>query len=202
MMPDNRLSSFYIRNAFIGARNIPIESTRIDYEHGGVAIGDTSKGSAYQVWKCEVLERKERIGTEIVTIEEVWLSAEEVEPFVILEGKGITEVSIAFDQNNQFNLAYVQDQVAYFKWFDTLIMAHTTTNLGIFVKTPRITKDDKRDSQAGTSDVILAYIRNRYLRIRMQRDRYQIEYTLQYTKFKLAKIGMAKNYRLQFMLTQ
>lgn len=202
MLPENRISSFYIGSDFERARNIPTESPLIDFEHGGIAIGDSSMGSRYQVWKCEVLERKQIIGLEVVTIAEVWLSAENVEPFIIMDGTGITEVSITFDQNMQYSLAYVKDKIAYFKWYDTAIMNHTITELGILVKTPRITLDDKRATQTGTSDIILAYIHNRYLKYRLQRDRYQVEYTLAYTKYKLAKIGMAKNHRLQFMLTQ
>jgi hypothetical protein len=202
MLPDNRISSFYIDSDFVGPRGIPTESPLIDFEYGGIAIGDSSQGSKYQEWKCEVIERKQLVDTEGVKITEVWLSAENTAPFVIMEGNGITEVSITFDQNNQFYLAYVKDNIAYFKWFDTEIMTHSTMELGITVKNPRITKDDKRDTQSGTSDVILAYVRNRYLRMRMQRDRFGIEYTLHYTKYKLVKVGMAKNWRLQFMLSQ
>ena len=62
--------------------------------------------------------------------------------------------------------------------------------------------DDKRQSATaqGNNDIILAYVRAGKLYYRQQRDRYEVEYLLaeEIPAKVLTRIGMSKNYRLQF----
>ena len=189
MLPGGTLSSYTFQGVFTGGRNIQTSGPHIDFENGGIALNDNSAGRDYQVWRAEVIEDK------------VWLQAANGEPILILEGEGITEISFTFDQNMRLALAYVQDKIAYFRWYDTSIGMEVTTVLGDRILTPRVCMDDKRLTQTAVSDIILAYVRNRSLRYKLQRDRYEIEYTLIGTKKRLIKIGMTKGLRVQFLMT-
>ncbi|MCO1337134.1 hypothetical protein MO867_22680, partial [Microbulbifer sp. OS29] len=98
-------------------------------------------------------------------------------------------------------IAYVEAGTAKLYWYDSSAGAQTTSTWPGII-TPRLTLDDKRSTQTSASDVIFAYLNNGHLYYRQQRDRYEIEYRLQENVNSpgLIKIGMNRQFRLQFLL--
>jgi len=189
MIPGNSLSIVPTPSTFSGARGLPVTKT-VDYEDGGVAIQDPTQGLLVKRWRARL------VGPDVI------VDAADVEPFVLITGAGITEISLTFDQNMRPALAFVQDGVAKLRWFDSVPGEVVTTSYA-GIRTPRITLDDKRYTQTGSSDVILAYIRvsDGALCFRMQRERFETERVLDAGPHKgLIKIGFSRQLQLQFML--
>ena len=187
MMPDNVLSTDPVNAAFSGARALPVTRT-VDYEDGGLAIQDPSRGSQYQRWRGRL------IGNDIL------LDAPEVEPFAVYSGAGITEISFTFDQNMRPAIAFVQAGVAKLWWFDSVAAAQVITEYPGAI-TPRVILDDKRFTQTSNSDVVLGYVRDGALYYRQQRDRFTIERLLDAgPHVGLVKIGFNVQLRLQYLM--
>lgn len=193
MMPDGVLSTIPRPSRFVGARSLGVTKT-IDYEDGGIAIRDPSRGLNYQRWRARLFNAGDADSY-------VVLDAREVPETVVLEVPHIEEFSFTFDQNMQPTIAYVVAGNAYFRWYDTTISEFTTADLGA-AKTPRVLYDDKRlvGSQGyQVSDVLLGYVRDNNLYMRVQRDRYEVEYLLASNVNPLIKIGFTRGLRVQFM---
>lgn len=193
-LPNNVLSTSAVPRNFFGSRALPISGI-VDYEDGGIAIQDASKGLLYQRWRALLLNPGEDDSY-------VQLDATEVEPFTLVELPGLTEISIAFDQLMRPTLAYVQAGSAYLRWYDTLASAYVTDLIGSDIVTPRVTMDDKRFVATNgyqLNDVILGYVRAGNLYYRQQRDRFTIERLLAEDVNPLIKIGFNRGLRLQFM---
>lgn len=189
MMPGDALSSAPVPAQFVGGRRLYVRHDS-DYETGGVALNDPSRGLNYQEWHA------------YINGDDVMLEAEHVAPVVLYSAPGIAEISIAFDQNMRPALAFVQDGIAYLRWYDTQLGAQVVTAFP-GAENPRITMDDKRATQSLSNDIILAYLKAGVLCTRKQRDRYSIEYThTSGLDHALIKIGMNSAGRLQFMLQE
>jgi hypothetical protein len=194
MMPGDVLSSSPVVSTFIGSRALPI-SKLVDYEDGGIAIQDPSKGLLYQRWTALLFRPGEPDSY-------VTLSARDVPEFVLLELPGLTEISISFDQNMRPCLAYIQDGVSKLYWFDSSAGMMVVTEIGAGIVTPRVTMDDKRyvgSDGYRLNDIILAYVRAGTLYFRKQRERFTIERPLKSGVNPLIKIGFTRGLRLQFM---
>ena len=194
MIPEDVLSTEVIKRNFFGARGLPI-SKIIDYEDGGIALNDASRGLLYQRWRARLLNP----GT---TDSHVILDAASVAPTVILELPNITEISISFDQLMRPAIAFVRSDVAYLQWYDSVPGEYVIDEIGYGIITPRVTMDDKRfiATQANqVNDIILAYVRSGNLYYRQQRDRFTIERLLKTGVNPLIKIGLNRGLRLQFM---
>lgn len=188
MLPLNQLSTVLV----IGGYLDPDDNTTtdlVDYELGGIEIQDPSQGLRVKTWVV------------YIDGQDVKITAEDRQPTVQFTRTGVlTEVSLAFDQNMRPTIAFVEDDVATLYWYDTVAQAAVfSTFTG--ASTPRVCLDDKRESQLGTSDILLAYIKTNNLYFRAQRDRFTVEYLL-YTEInaKLVKLGMTDKNRVQFML--
>lgn len=190
MMPGNSLSSRAVSSRFAGARALSITKL-LDYEDGGIAIQDPSKGLLYQRWRTRLI------------LDKVWVDAPNTEEFVMFEAPGLTEISLTFDQNMRPALAYVQDGVAKIWWYDSGASAMVITVVGAQATTPRITLDDKRVIATGSNqsnDIILAYVRDGQLCVRQQRERFLVERVLASgITTGLIKVGLNRQLRLQFM---
>lgn len=189
MLPDDQqLSSQRLPAPFRTRRR---ESLLEDYEMGGVGISDTTKGNLYQEWQVSL------------SGDDVQLFAPNTAPFTVFSRPGISQLALAFDQNMNPFVAFVQNGDAWFWWFDTIAQAQVFTQMDSDVVTPRCTLDDKRKSQSGNSDIILAYVRGTGLYYRLQRDRYQTEYLLDANAGPaLHDVQMASNFRLQFVMAR
>lgn len=188
MLPDNMLSSQTVRGNITGARALAVTPI-VDYEDGGVALNDSTRGNQYQIWQALLIKDR------------VLVSAPNTPEFVMYEGQGLTEISLTFDQNMRPVLAFVQNGVARYRWYDPTVGAQIVTDLPAGSITPKVILDDKRQTQTSNCDVILAYVRGGGLYYRQQRDRYQIERLLtDGVTTSLLRIGFSDQLRLQFMM--
>nr|PZN74572.1 MAG: hypothetical protein DIU57_19165 [Pseudomonadota bacterium] len=129
------------------------------------------------------------------------LSAPTYPPQAVYTGDDITEVSLAFDQNMNVCVAFVEAGMAKLLWYDTTVNQLVVTELGEGVTHPRVALDDTREFNRANSDIILAYIKEGALYYRQQRDRYQIERLLSPGPWiALKRIGMGSGYRFQFQV--
>jgi len=192
-LPENKLSTSPVYSAFLGAAALPTSKTT-SYTDGGIGLADTSEGLTYQVWKGEIVPNN---GT---GLDDIWISADNLAPYIDHSAAGISELSIAFNQNMVLHYAYVENGEAKLHWYDSTLPGMVTTSFGT-VTTPRLTLDDKRDSQTSISDIVFAYLRDGDLYHRLQRDRFEVEYLLKTgVNLELTKVGMNLGNRLQFML--
>ncbi len=192
MIPEERLSTVPYPAPYRAPDDADPPSKLTDYELGGVALQDASQGLEVQTW---TLRADPLTG-------EVFLGATSVPESLLFTAAGITEVSLAFDQNMRPFVAFVQDGRAKYRWFDTVLGANRITELDPADENPRCCMDDKRTSQTslGTNDIILAYVRAGNLYYRQQRDRYETERLLyEDVPGRLLRVGMHRQYRLQFM---
>lgn len=189
MIPENRLSSKPVISAYTDS--FYLGSLLKAVEWGGVALNDPSQGLLVKPW---TVEYKFQSGNVVV-------SAADVPETVLFTRPDVSEVSLAFDRNMQPVVAFVQDGQAKLYFYDSLLPGYRflETELGD-AKNPRVTHDDKRNTQSASADVILAYVVGDSLRYRQQRDRYLIERTLMNAGvIRLVHVGMNAKMRLQFM---
>lgn len=113
-----------------------------------------------------------------------------------------TELTFAFDSNMQPQIAFVENNVVKFRWYDSVIENYTITEYS-GIRSPRLALDDKRDLETFYRDVLFFYIKSgeiEKLCYRQQRDRYEIERELAIlpvnTKY-LNRFGIATNRRIQ-----
>lgn len=190
-LPDNQLAPTPITGDFIGAAAQPITRS-VDYEDGPIAIQDPTEGAQYQVWRARIVNN------------EILLSAPNIAEYVLHSGLGITDVSIAFDQNARLYYVYNQQANTFFSWFDTLTGQTELWDFGELLITPKVTLDDKRATQSGTSDVILTYVKSDgAMYYRQQRDRFQVERQLDAGPVTgIEKVGKNDQYALQWLISR
>ena len=190
-MPQNVLSTTAIPAPYIDGETIAFDPL-VDSEIGGVALRDGSQGLRVKQW------------TVYLSGDDVMLGAADVADTVQFTLSGITELSLAFDTNMNPTIAFMRNGQAQFWWFDTLTQQQIFTSLPAGASSPRVTHDDKRALQVASSDVILAYMIIGILVMRMQRDRFSVDYVLAFpsTAWTLEKIAMNSGQRLQFQLAR
>lgn len=191
MLPGNRTSTTPVPGAFIGSASEPMLSRTFDFEDGPIAIQDPTQGIRYQQWRSYIKDEK------------VFLEADNQAPEVILTGGGITDISIAFDQNANLHYCWVDDGTTRLRWYNTTTSQMDTMVLPSGIRTPKLTMDDKRPSQSGIADILLVYIKSdNSLCHRRQRDRFNDEIILDAGPWvSLEKVGMNNGMRFQFMLS-
>lgn len=186
MLPHNVLSTTAVSAGFLPPRNaVPVPL--IDYDEGGIALSDASAGLQVKAWRCRWIAGQfivDAIGTP---------------PTVIYSRDNVTEFSFTFDQNMQPFLTFVDNTGPYYYWFDTTVPGFVLVSLASDVITPKCALDDKRLPELGSSDIILAYIREGNLYYRQQRDRFGVERLLASDiGGTLRRVGMNLVYRFQF----
>ena len=189
MLPEGRLSTRAVPAiSILGGRSLE-SAPKIDHEDGPIALNDPSEGLFYQIWTGQVYDGG------------VFLFSDLVERQDILEQLNITEMSFTFDQNGRPTVVYVQYGIAKIWWYDSTVPGMATTTIGSGIISPKVILDDKRQTQTGSSDIILGYIKNENLYYRQQRDRFSVEYLLATDVVgRLQKLGMGNNLRLQFIV--
>ena len=190
MLPGNAASSIGVPGRMFAPDNIG-SSLFVDYERGGVAIGDASMGLDTQDWQCKYAPSSGQVSINPVGAPDA--------PYVTIPGA--SEMCFTFDQSMRPVLAYMVGSVCKLRWYDTTVSSFVVTDFP-GVRSPRLTLDDKRPSQVNNSDVIFAYIKaNGDLCYRQQRDRYLVERVLHTgvdPSNRLITVGMANNLRLHF----
>lgn len=165
-MPLNILSPDPITGAFLPPDDRIRTSLLVDYELGGVAIGDPSQGLEVQIWEARVSGNTIQIRPEGSG---AWTD--------IVSGASITEITLAFDQSMRPSITFVDSGVASFYWYDADTVNYVTSTFP-GATSPVCCMDDKRTMEVGTNDVLLFYLRDGRVMHRRQRDRYLIEYDL------------------------
>lgn len=190
MIPNDSLSSLLLPAMWLAPDDLE-NSYLVDYELGGIGLDDPSQGLKVQTWTLKL------VGSDVI------ISAENWPETILFTRIGITELSLAFDQNMKPFVAFVENDVAKFWWFDTFVGTVVFSTLPAGSRTPRCCLDDKRELQTGTSDIILCYALNGILCRRQQRDRFTIEVqlgALHNTDDGIRRVGMHEKNRLQFMI--
>lgn len=144
--------------------NLPKRPT-IDYEMGGIGLQNASKGLLFQQWRAWY-NREETA---------VYVEAPNTPATKIFEQDRLTWLSFCFDQNMRWSAVYtLQDGTSYLRWYDSLVGNYAITPLDVGVITPFLTLDDKRAVMLGSSDIVLAYIQDQKVYVRVQRERFQV----------------------------
>lgn len=140
----------------------PTATPLIDYEYGGEFLGTSSSNASF-LWMAECDGSS------------VWVSREGVDRTLVLEDVDISSISLAFDQTMNVHIAYVSNGVAKFLWWNSLSSAYETMTL-TGSRTPRCCSDELNALLSADRDLILTYLRGSSLYVRLQRDRFSVEY--------------------------
>ena len=188
-LPVRTLSDPLVRGTMLHPDDLERPLT-LDYELGGIAISDASQGMMVQTWRLEY-----RGSDAILTP----ANGGDITLFSLI---GVTEISLAFDQNMRPFVAYMKDGEAWYYWWDPLAVDYEHTALEAGVTSPKCCLDDKRPLHVNTSDILLVYVRDEKLFYREQRDRYGVAYQLATgITSALYRIGMGDNLRIHFNFT-
>src|SRR5690606_2928119 len=137
MIPEGRKST----TAVVGSWLNPMSHRAIESSHWGpIALNDPSKGLLARLWVARLTGDNRN---------EVAVSTQGVAPVTLfVRGQEIKQLSLAFDQNGQPYVSFVEeDDTAWLWWYDTIAATMVFTQLAAGVRTPRITLDDARQSQ-------------------------------------------------------
>ncbi len=187
MIPSGTCSTNPVVALYSKANALPFTNL-VDYEDGPVYIQDTSSGMDYQVWRARLVG------------DTVYITSPTTPETPVFTVRGISEISLTFDQNARYVITYLVAGEVWVYWFDTIPsrFVHTLVETGAY--SPRISLDDKRKMALSSSNIILGYVKDNCLYCRSQKDRYQIPYLLEENiGGRLLRIGMNINYRFQFI---
>jgi hypothetical protein len=188
MIPGNVLSTQVV-NAGFAEKMRRRSQPAVDYEMGGIAIADPSKGFMVQQWTglqeggflCAKPSDDPAIPVVAVLAPVEWLG-------------------IAFDQSMRVHFTYTLGGISYLYWYDSVIPGFTTTVLPGAIN-PCICLDEKRIPLLTNSDVIVSYIKEGSLYCRVQRERFLIERLLSEDPGgTLTAMGMNRVDRLQWRM--
>ncbi|NDY89731.1 hypothetical protein [Ideonella livida] len=171
----------------------PRPTPTTDFELGGQAISDSSAGHEVRVWRA-------------------WLAGDSVmcapeddiaEATALFSRPGIWHIGLAFDQLMRPCVTFMDRAGAWLWWYDPLESSMVFLPIP-GATSPRISLDDKRAEFISGSDVVLAYVRDGWLCVRLQRERYSNEnriYLLPAGVSRLDRIGMSLACRMQYKLS-
>lgn len=170
--------------------NIPKRPT-IAYSLGGIGLSDPTKGLAIQIWRAWFDRESSK----------VFIESPNTPAVALFDQDKIVWLTFAFDQNMRWTAAYtLSDGKSYLRWFNTISSGYEVTEIGEKVVSPLLTLDDKRPSQSASSDVILAYIQNQIVYVRVQRERFSIPHVWSDNipeDWSIRNFGMNSKLRLQ-----
>lgn len=198
-IPEDRMSTTVAQADWVE----PDERNRAlteDYELGPVGLNDTTFGVNYQVWH---LTWDFATGDFTATPETVGA------PQVVLNAAGVTQCSLAFDNNGHINIAYSIGAATYLYWYDTVAVGWLVTQLPSATFCPTLTLDDKRQTQTDANDILLWWTEQQpddtyNLYRAQQRDRFDplVPKEMAVGVFPyIYKLGMNKGLRLQIGLS-
>ena len=113
---------------------------------------------------------------------------------------GISEISFTFDKQMLPVASYMQNKLCYIYFFDSSLNSYNTLNIPNAIS-PKVALSSIHFSHVQDSEVILGYVtENKKLCIRLQKDRYSIEYPIKIfdKKIKLYNIGYSNKNRFQY----
>lgn len=172
------------------------DSALVSYERAGIGLNDSSEGINYQDW---TLTYNWQTGN-------VEIEAANHPISTLFTRSGITEICLSFDHNMNPFVAFVENGVAKFWWWDTEVNNVVFSDLPVGSVTPRSCMDDKGDYMNAVSDILLCYVHEGALKMRIQRNRYIDEEIIQDPfvlpgtdqPAYLKKVGMNEHNRIQW----
>jgi len=195
-IPENRLSTSLVERLWIPPDERERPTFTVDYEFGPIALNNTSKGLFYQPW---TLSYDAGASNLIVTPEVTG------PPVVVLNTPGVTQCTLAFDQNGNVTIGFTGGGVPKLYWYDTLAANYVITTFDADAIFPTVCLDDKRFTQSNSSDILMFYTRpvlglyNLYYR--QQRERFETPRLLKTDTYPyLYKAGMNYGNRVQIAL--
>jgi hypothetical protein len=195
-LPNNEPSAIPILGNFIPPYNWIVGPWN-DFEEGGIAFQDGTLGTQVQMWECVYNGDKESPTYGDITI----IPLEFGDATTIINVPDVEEIAFAFNQNMDVIIAYYTKakELKYY-YYDTLGETYQTNTLPAGSRSPQLCLDDHRWLETGSSDDILAYIRNGTLYYRQERERYTVERSLGsgVGDARLRRVGMQDNFRLKF----
>lgn len=189
MIPDMVLSSEPVVGGFLFPDN-RLFNTYEDWELAGIAHQDPSQGLEVKVWRAWLDRDNANIYVQPADLSQPAL--------FIANAPESSFISLAFDGNMRVAVAWRIRNTMYFYWYDGQLNRYvTTTYTG--ARSPRLAMDDKRRMAGTWQDVLLFYIRDNQLCMRIQRERYEIEHILTPVSqhHNLFRVGMSTKNRLQ-----
>lgn len=188
MLPDDgAFSSVGVPGVYYTPDNLSGYVRQTDYERGGVALFDASKGLLVQNWRAQ-WNRVTR---------EVTLSNESGFSRVMFSSIGLTQLSLSFNIAMNPYFAYTERGVTWLRWFDSTFSEEKM--LIPAASQPRLTLDDKRPESVIDADVVLFYLKGNQLCKRYQRERFETEHIManDVDGTRLGRVGMTTGNRVQ-----
>ena len=165
----------------------------VSRERGGKGLNDASEGVNGYVWTA--------VADEVTG--KVILTRNGAQPSTLGIFGPLRSISLAFDQNMQPALAYVnQARDCKLYWFDATVPGYVTLTMPAGARDPCLTLDDKRNELVTGSDILLFYTIGTNLYYRQQRERFTVE-RLIYTgvQGRLFHVGMNTTWCIQVEFT-
>jgi hypothetical protein len=120
------------------------------------------------------------------------------------EAAAISDLALAFDNLGRPAVSYRKAAGGVFLWFyDSQLGAITTKLISETGITPVMDFDIKSDSSSVDADIMLFYVQDDAIFMRLQRDRFEVAYPtgVQYPFLRLEKAGMTEDNRFQVVYT-
>lgn len=182
-------------NAIVGIILPPNNSPKFDlsdWEMGGIALENPQEGANVKPWKA----------TYNPVTSDITLESAGDPPMVVLNKPGIQWLSFCFDQNMRYVFTWtLANGKGYLYWYDPQQEAYSELLLGDGIVTPHLTLDYKLIKNYAGNDVILTYLQQGSLILRVQRERFITEHVLAtgvgLTK-RIRNFGMSTKSRLQW----
>ncbi|MDX0622899.1 hypothetical protein GOD54_23655 [Sinorhizobium medicae] len=191
MMPDNVFSSAPAKAGYLPPDTLSGFIRQTDYELGGIAVNDPSRGLQYQTWRCyydkadQMVHLANEVGLDVALFKSV----------------GLTQLALSFDFNMRPVVAYTESGVTWLRLFGSSL--ETLTKLLIPSATqPRLTLDDKRQQFSDRADILFFYIKGSTICMRIQRESFLTERIVatDITGTRLGRCGMTTGNRVQLEL--
>lgn len=189
MFPDNVLST-HPRTGPLKPPKDEAFNPRMSRHRGGTAIGDSSLGLDVRTWTLQI------------DGDNMLLSNTTMAPTVVLTVEGVKECSLAFDQNMRIAIAYQTDDASHIYFYNSLLASYDTLSIS-GAKYARALTDDVRRAPnvSNLNDVLFFYVLGTTLCMRVQRERFAIEYPLyDVANYRLEHVGMNDHLRVQMNL--
>ena len=185
MLPNNQWASQAVIDDIIAPRDKAKVNATTSSDNGPIAIQNTSKGLMSKIWTASY-----NSVTGSVTLQD---------GTNLFTDTNLKELSLTFNQNAAPFIAFRSATRIKIWWYDPLLSNYTIKDVTTGDQ-PFCYLDERRPEFSANSDVFLLYHRGGEIFYRLQRDRFDVEYStgiIGGTDIVIECFGMAKNNRLQ-----
>ena len=185
MLPNNQWSSQAVVDDLLNPRDKKKINATTSSDNGPIALNNTSSGLMAKIWTASYNNItgliKLQDGTSLFT------------------DVNLKELSLTFNQNGDPFIAFRSGTRIKIWWFDPLLSNYTVKDITSGDQ-PFCYLDEHRPEFSSISDVFIIYHRDGEIFYRLQRDRFDVEYStgiIGGTDIVIECFGMTKNNRLQ-----